>query len=157
MAPEVVKQTSYTRKADIWSLGCLVVEMISGTHPWANLNQMQALFKIGSSAKPTLPDLISAQAIDFLNKTFEIDHNLRPDADELLKHPFVTADFSEEDASGGLPGANLSGTTLSSGSSSTNATPGKGRSKGAGRKRLNTASLNTTASTTTAPPPPSKD
>jgi mitogen-activated protein kinase kinase kinase len=40
MAPEVVKQTSYTRKADIWSLGCLVVEMISGTHPWANLNQM---------------------------------------------------------------------------------------------------------------------
>lgn len=43
MAPEVVKQTSYTRKADIWSLGCLVVEMISGQHPWANLNQMQAL------------------------------------------------------------------------------------------------------------------
>lgn len=40
MAPEVVKQTSYTRKADIWSVGCLVVEMISGTHPWANLNQM---------------------------------------------------------------------------------------------------------------------
>lgn len=130
--------------------------MISGTHPWANLNQMQALFKIGSSAKPTLPDLISAQAVDFLNKTFEIDHNLRPDADELLKHPFVTADFSEEDASGGLPGANLSGTTLTSGSSSTNATPGKARNKGAGRKRMNTGALNT-SNAATGPPPPSKD
>ncbi|MCO5604667.1 hypothetical protein L7F22_058837 [Adiantum nelumboides] len=77
MAPEVVKQTSYTRKADIWSLGCLVVEMISGTHPWANLNQMQALFKIGSLAKPSLPEEISAEAVDFLNKTFELDHNKR--------------------------------------------------------------------------------
>lgn len=93
MAPEVVKQTSYTRKADIWSLGCLVVEMISGTHPWANLNQMQALFKIGSLAKPSLPDEISAAAVDFLNKTFELDYNKRPSAEELLKHPFITEEF----------------------------------------------------------------
>ena len=46
MAPEVVKQTAYTHKADIWSVGCLVVEMLTGTHPWASLNQMQAIFKV---------------------------------------------------------------------------------------------------------------
>lgn len=94
MAPEVVKQTSYTRKADIWSLGCLIVEMISGSHPWANLNQMQALFKIGSMAKPQIPEDISLEAIDFLNKTFEIDHNSRPSAEELLQHAFITEEFS---------------------------------------------------------------
>lgn len=98
MAPEVVKQTSYTRKADIWSLGCLVVEMMSGTHPWPNLNQMQALFKIGSSSKPSLPEEISAQAVDFLNKTFELDHNQRPSAQELLQHAFITEDFVPLDA-----------------------------------------------------------
>lgn len=92
MAPEVVKQTSYTRKADIWSLGCLVVEMMSGTHPWPNLNQMQALFKIGSSARPSIPDEISAEAVDFLNLTFELDHEARPNADELLAHKFITED-----------------------------------------------------------------
>jgi mitogen-activated protein kinase kinase kinase len=46
MAPEVVKQTSYTRKADIWSLGCLIVEMLTGEHPWASLTQMQAIFRV---------------------------------------------------------------------------------------------------------------
>jgi serine/threonine protein kinase len=46
MAPEVVKQTSYTYKADIWSVGCLVVEMLTGQHPWAQLTQMQAIFKV---------------------------------------------------------------------------------------------------------------
>lgn len=46
MAPEIVKQTSYTIKADIWSVGCLVVEMLTGTHPWADLDQMQAMFKV---------------------------------------------------------------------------------------------------------------
>jgi len=46
MAPEVVKQTGHTRKADIWSVGCLVVEMLTGEHPWAQLTQMQAIFKV---------------------------------------------------------------------------------------------------------------
>lgn len=52
MAPEVVKQTSYTSKADIWSLGCLVVEMLTGSHPWANLTQMQAIFRVGRELGP---------------------------------------------------------------------------------------------------------
>jgi serine/threonine protein kinase len=56
MAPEVVKQTTYTKKADIWSVGCLVVEMLTGEHPWPNLTQMQAIFRVslesGSSFYP---------------------------------------------------------------------------------------------------------
>lgn len=46
MAPEVVKQTAYTQKADIWSVGCLVVEMLTGEHPYPQLSQMQAIFKV---------------------------------------------------------------------------------------------------------------
>jgi len=90
MAPEVVKQTAYTRKADIWSVGCLIVEMLTGEHPWAQLSQMQAIFKIGSSAKPTIPSDISAEAVKFLQLTFELNHEARPDAVDLLEHVWIT-------------------------------------------------------------------
>lgn len=46
MAPEVVQQKAHTGAADIWSVGCLVVEMLTGEHPWAQLTQMQAIFKV---------------------------------------------------------------------------------------------------------------
>lgn len=61
MAPEVVKQTAYTSKADIWSLGCLVVEMLTGAHPWANLTQMQAIFRVSLAAF----SLLLCVSIDF--------------------------------------------------------------------------------------------
>ena len=90
MAPEVVKQTSYTRKADIWSLGCLVVEMMTGNHPFPDCSQLQAIFKIGGGkVAPTIPEHASDEAQDFLRRTFEIDHNLRPSADELMMHLFL--------------------------------------------------------------------
>jgi mitogen-activated protein kinase kinase kinase len=49
MAPEVVKQTGHSSKADIWSVGCLVVEMLTGSHPWPDLNQLQAMYQVSSS------------------------------------------------------------------------------------------------------------
>ncbi|PFH54318.1 hypothetical protein AMATHDRAFT_44839 [Amanita thiersii Skay4041] len=89
MAPEVVKQSGHTRKADIWSVGCLIVEMLTGEHPWAKLTQMQAIFKIGSSEKPSIPSDISADAQDFLQRTFELNYESRPSATELLRHVWI--------------------------------------------------------------------
>ncbi|KIK97449.1 hypothetical protein PAXRUDRAFT_24631 [Paxillus rubicundulus Ve08.2h10] len=89
MAPEVVQQKAHTRAADIWSVGCLVVEMLTGEHPWAQLTQMQAIFKIGQSAKPAIPSDISGEAEDFLTKTFDIDHTARPSAGELLQKAWL--------------------------------------------------------------------
>lgn len=95
MAPEVVRQTAYTKKADIWSLGCLIVEMFTGSHPHPNCTQLQAIFKIGGSggatsenARPDLPDQASEEAKEFLRKTFEIEHEKRPSAEELMGYPF---------------------------------------------------------------------
>lgn len=90
MAPEVVKQTSYTRKADIWSLGCLVVEMMTGTHPFPDCSQLQAIFKIGGAKiSPTIPKEASNDAKIFLSQTFEVEQSKRPSADELLFSPFL--------------------------------------------------------------------
>ena len=89
MAPEVVKQISYTRKADIWSLGCLIVEMFTGEHPFPNCNQLQAIFQIGQKAKPAIPEDASEEAKAFLERTFEHDYEKRPTAEELLQEPFL--------------------------------------------------------------------
>ncbi|CCJ28999.1 unnamed protein product [Pneumocystis jirovecii] len=89
MAPEVVKQTLYTRKADIWSLGCLVVEMFTGEHPFPKMNQLQAIFKIGQYASPEIPEYCTIEARQFLEKTFEPDYHARPTAADLLKSSFL--------------------------------------------------------------------
>ncbi|KAG5463023.1 MAG: kinase-like domain-containing protein, partial [Olpidium bornovanus] len=72
MAPEVVKQTHYTQKADIWSLGCLIVEMFTAEHPFCGYTQMQAMFKIGQYATPNIPENISDEAKNFMAKTFAL-------------------------------------------------------------------------------------
>ncbi|SMQ49929.1 unnamed protein product [Zymoseptoria tritici ST99CH_1A5] len=95
MAPEVVRQTAYTKKADIWSLGCLIVEMFTGSHPHPNCTQLQAIFKIGGSgsnadnARPDMPEIASEEAKAFLKRTFEIEHEKRPSAEELSGFEFV--------------------------------------------------------------------
>ena len=52
MAPEVIKQSKYGRKADIWSFGCTVIEMVNGKVPWSEYNfdnPVEAILKIGIS------------------------------------------------------------------------------------------------------------
>lgn len=90
MAPEVVKQKPHSRKADIWSLGCLIVEMYTGTHPYPECSQLQAIFQIGGSqCRPQPPPGASPEGLAFLDKTFEVDQDKRPSADELLVDPFL--------------------------------------------------------------------
>lgn len=90
MAPEVVRQSGQSLKSDIWSVGCLIVEMFTGSRPFPSMTTLQTLFAVGSNNEaPSIPDSASDEAKGFLAKTFEIDHNKRPGADELLKERFL--------------------------------------------------------------------
>jgi len=94
MAPEVVRQTAYTRKADIWSLGCLIIEMLTGSHPHPNCSQLQAIFKIGGKGMsvdpaPEIPTAASPELRAFLKTTFAVDYEQRPEAQDLLEMPFL--------------------------------------------------------------------
>nr|XP_058952321.1 mitogen-activated protein kinase kinase kinase 2-like [Pocillopora verrucosa] len=55
MAPEIFWEEGYGRKVDIWSVGCTVVEMLTGRPPLGDLEPAAAMFHIGS--KPTVPKL----------------------------------------------------------------------------------------------------
>ncbi|ROL41736.1 Mitogen-activated protein kinase kinase kinase 2 [Anabarilius grahami] len=89
MSPEVISGEGYGRKADIWSIGCTVVEMLTQRPPWAEYEAMAAIFKIATQpTNPTLPPHVSDHCRDFLKRIF-VETKQRPAAEDLLRHTFV--------------------------------------------------------------------
>ncbi|XP_056695963.1 mitogen-activated protein kinase kinase kinase NPK1 isoform X2 [Spinacia oleracea] len=96
MAPEVILQTGHSFSADIWSVGCTIIEMATGKPPWCQYQEVQALFHIGTTkSHPPIPEHLSADAKDFLMKCLQKEPCLRASASELLQHPFVTGEYRE--------------------------------------------------------------
>uniref|UniRef100_H2ZBB7 Protein kinase domain-containing protein n=1 Tax=Ciona savignyi TaxID=51511 RepID=H2ZBB7_CIOSA len=86
MSPEVIEGRGYGRRADIWSLACTVVEMLTTRPPWYEFEAMAALFKIVTQpTSPQLPPAVSNEAKAFLSITF-VDKELRPYAEDLMSH-----------------------------------------------------------------------
>ncbi|KAM6079641.1 mitogen-activated protein kinase kinase kinase 19 isoform 2-T3 [Theristicus caerulescens] len=91
MAPEVINESGYGRKSDIWSVGCTVFEMATGKPPLASMDRIAAMFYIGAhrGLMPSLPDRFSGTAVDFVHACLTRDQHERPSALQLLDHPFV--------------------------------------------------------------------
>lgn len=91
MAPEVIKQKGYGRKADIWSVGCVALEMLTAKRPWESEdNHVIFMMKlISENAIPEIPLGISEAAKDFLMSCFQRDPVNRKSAKELLEHEFL--------------------------------------------------------------------
>jgi hypothetical protein len=105
MAPEVIKGEFHGRPADIWSLGCTVIEMATGKPPWCNYAApVSAMFQIASAqAPPPFPEALSRDAHDFLARCFNRTPNQRPTAAMLLEHPFIAG--APPRAAAGVQGA----------------------------------------------------
>ncbi|XP_078375482.1 mitogen-activated protein kinase kinase kinase 4-like isoform X2 [Oculina patagonica] len=93
MAPEVItldKGAGYGRAADIWSIGCVVVEMATGKPPWPDCdNNFVIMFKVGEGATPAIPETLSEEGQDFLLCCFLHDPYERHTAIQLMDHSFV--------------------------------------------------------------------
>nr|XP_031361183.1 LOW QUALITY PROTEIN: mitogen-activated protein kinase kinase kinase 19 [Lonchura striata domestica] len=91
MAPEVITDSGYGRKSDIWSVGCTVFEMATGKPPLASMGRVAAMFYIGAhrGLMPALPERFSSAAVEFVRACLTRDQHQRPSALQLLDHPFV--------------------------------------------------------------------
>ncbi|KAI2466135.1 MAP kinase [Annulohypoxylon bovei var. microspora] len=94
MSPEVIKGENPGRAGavDVWSLGCVILEMVTGRRPWSNLdNEWAIMYNIAQGNPPQLPnmDQLSVTGIDFLSKCFVRDPKRRASAVELLQHEWI--------------------------------------------------------------------
>nr|XP_043614505.1 mitogen-activated protein kinase kinase kinase 20-like [Erigeron canadensis] len=98
MAPETVINGEQEAAADIWAVGCLITELITGTPIWDVSDISGLLMKVGVGAEiPEIPAKLSDTGKDFLLKCFVKDPSKRWTAEMLLNHPFVsTVSFEKE-------------------------------------------------------------
>lgn len=94
MAPEVIRESHYDGRADVWSLGITAIEMAEGAPPHANLHPLRAIFVIPTKPAPTLadPDNWSPEMLDFVRACCQKDASQRSDSAMLASHPFVRQD-----------------------------------------------------------------
>lgn len=90
MAPEVLGSNTYDHSADVWSLGCIYYEMLTGFTPFTGKNQRSLLENVlkGDYFFPKTVKL-SVEGLSFMNACLKFDSKSRPTLAKLCKHPYI--------------------------------------------------------------------
>ena len=96
MAPEIVTGREYGLNVDIWSVGCTVVEMLTGKPPWNESNDPMTINKVCNGEYPTY-DLknLRNEVEEFLHQCFQVDPAKRSSAKNLLTANFCKLSIAE--------------------------------------------------------------
>ncbi|XP_021914869.1 serine/threonine-protein kinase fused isoform X2 [Zootermopsis nevadensis] len=88
MAPELIEEKPYDHNADLWSLGCIVYELLVGSPPFCTSSILHLVRLIRHEAVKW-PDFISPTCQNFIQGLLQKDPGQRLTWPQLLEHPFV--------------------------------------------------------------------
>lgn len=89
MAPEIIEMRDQTTACDIWSVGCTVIELLTGKAPYFDLNAMAAMYRIVQDDHPPYPEDCTPLLKDFLKQCFVKNPLERVTAQGLLEHKWL--------------------------------------------------------------------
>ena len=92
MSPESVELGEIGPHLDIWSLGCIIIEMLTGRPVWGPTAKVTDVFNhlVVAKESPKIPEDTSVEAKDFLSKCLARNPSQRWSAEMLFYHPFIT-------------------------------------------------------------------
>lgn len=99
MAPQVVQKTAYSYKADIWSLGVILFELLNSQTPFHARNRAEFEGKVEASNygfKQTVKDNLTLETIFFLSQCLQHNEDERKCVSELINHPYITRPFQDQ-------------------------------------------------------------
>ena len=95
MAPECVHNKFSDKRCDIWSLGCVLFDLITGFPPFNGASEY-LIFQKSIEGKYIFPDgVVPEIAQDLIKKCIQIDPAKRPTLDEILNHPYLKEEASD--------------------------------------------------------------
>ena len=91
MSPEVIQRIEYGSKADIWSFGCTVLEMLNTKPPYWEWNPHVAAFKIAADIFiPAFPAGTTDHCMEFVKECLQKNPQDRPSAKDLPDFKFIS-------------------------------------------------------------------
>nr|XP_031298310.1 serine/threonine-protein kinase ULK1 isoform X2 [Camelus dromedarius] len=122
MAPEVIMSQHYDGKADLWSIGTIVYQCLTGKAPFqaSSPQDLRLFYEKNKTLVPTIPRETSAPLRQLLLALLQRNHKDRMDFDEFFHHPFLDASAAvKKSPPVPVPSYPSSGSGSSSSSSST--------------------------------------
>ncbi|XP_029065575.1 serine/threonine-protein kinase Nek5-like isoform X5 [Monodon monoceros] len=89
LSPEICQNKPYNNKTDIWSLGCVLYELCTLTHPFEGNNLHQLVLKICQARVPPISPRFSHDLQSLISQLFEVSPRARPSISSILKRPFL--------------------------------------------------------------------
>ena len=98
VAPELVQQQPYDQQIDIWAVGILTFELLTGQAPFAGKSEDQTYHNITriDLQKNSVYDQLTKQAKDFINQILRLGPTDRLTFEQMLSHPWLneTSEFN---------------------------------------------------------------